>query len=162
MSKLENDFIDKMKEHKAIIVKVAGLYASSNSDKEDIEQEILMQLWKSYNSFSGNSKFSTWMYRVAINTAVTFFTKKQKNLGLIEYKDYMPDFSGNEDIELGTDVKHLYEAIRKLDKLDRAIIILYLDEISHREIASIIGISEKTLNVRIFRIKGKLKRMLNQ
>lgn len=161
MNALEKEFIGKIQKHKAVIIKIASLYARTQSDKEDLEQEILLQLWKSYSSFIGSSKFSTWMYRVAINTAVTFLTKRNRNLNIIEFKEYLPDCSGNEEIELRTDVKQLYEAIRKLDKVDRSIIILHLEEIPHSEIAHIIGVSENTLNVRIFRIKDKLRKMLN-
>ena len=162
MIALEKEFIGKIEKHKAIIIKIAGLYARTQCDMEDMEQEILLQLWKSYHSFSGNSKFSTWMYRVALNTVVTFITKEKRNNGVIQYKGHLPDFSCNEDLEASMDIKHLYEAIRKLEKVDRAIIILHLEEISHREIAEIIGVSEKTLNVKIFRIKNKIKKILNQ
>jgi len=146
--------------HVGIIYKICKLYAAED-DREDLKQEIIYQLWKSFPSFRGDSKFQSWMYRVAINTAM---------LGLRARKVTYTSLSGNE-IEIPDEqmkgsrederVIQLYQHISKLKDLDKTIIFLYLEQCSYEEIAEITGISTKNVSVRLVRIREKLRKLFN-
>jgi len=144
-------------ENQNLIHKVCNLYENSEDDKKDLFQEITLQLWRSFSSFQEKSKFSTWMYRVALNTAITQKRKKKRkpfSTAISETEYEIPDSSAEESPE--EDLKALRWAISKLKRIDRAIIFLYLEEKSYQEIADIIGITTKNVGVKIVRIKVKL------
>src|SRR5699024_1639630 len=131
-------------------------------DHNDLFQEITIQLWRAYPSFRGDSKFSTWMYRVALNTAITLYRKSKRNIKAqnydkisfkIEYKDYDPTADRQ--------IKLLYDAVKQLNDIDKALVFLYLEDKSYEEIADTLGISNVNARVRMSRIKDKLKRTLN-
>lgn len=150
-------FIKVIKENEGLIFKVATLYTNSLQDKEDLYQEIVFQLWKSFDSFNEQSKLSTWMYRVAMNTAIYNLkgAKRQVNTISVDteterYADVM-DNSEEERLRL------LYESIQTLNLLERGIILLYLEGKNHQEIAEIIGVTTSNVGTKILRIKEKLK-----
>lgn len=125
-------------------------------------QEITLQLWKSFPSFKEQSKFSTWMYRVAFNTAVTNIRKSKRHpfQEAISEKQYL--IEEKEDIpNLDEEINRLYKAIGKLHDIEKGIILLYLEKKSYSEIGEIMGLSEKNIGVRIVRIKAKLKKLLS-
>lgn len=155
-----NNFLNLISEYQGIIYKICNVYANSQEDKNDLKQEILLQLWKSYPNFQGNSKFSTWMYRIALNTAITNI-RKSKRHPLIEALSGIEQISSEkEEIDyLNEDINHLYKAIAKLKDVEKAIVMLYLEEKSYKEIGKIIGISEKNVSVKLVRLKKKLKSM---
>lgn len=148
-------------EHQLLIHKICNIYGKSSADKEDLFQEITIQLWRSFSSFENKSKFSTWLYRVALNTAITQKRKERKNpeySSLSRHEMHIPDII-NED----TDEENLLSlqiAIRQLKNVDKAIIFLYLEEKSYQEIADIIGITSKNVGVKIVRIKARLLTIL--
>lgn len=150
----EEAFLRLIKDHQNIIHKICFVYCRTKADKEDMHQEIVLQLWKSFPSFKGNSDFSTWMYRVALNTALSA-TKKP---GLFILKEDTEDIGYDAEglSDQSEDIKVLYNAISILKKIDRAIILLWLEDKSYDEIAETIGISVKNVSVRIVRIKKKL------
>ena len=153
-------FEDIIFEHQSIIHKICNIYAQSDFDKEELFQEITIQLWRSYPSFRGESKLSTWLYRVALNTALNRKKKHQKELRTVSLstmpaKEFMNDSQKN-------DYTTLYRAISKLKPVERAVILLYLDENSHKEIAEIIGITVKNVSVKIVRIKAKLLTLIKE
>lgn len=158
---MEKEFIKLITTNQGIIIKVVNLYADTPADRDDLFQEVVFQLWKSYPRFKGQSKFTTWMYRVALNTALTTHKKNQKRKGnqsLNEQIAQIPeDFSRR---ELDEDIKLLYQAIQKLNDIERALTMLYLEEHSYQEIAQILGISESNVGVKLNRIKKKLKTIL--
>ena len=131
------------------------------ADREDLFQEITVQLWKSFSSFEQKSKFSTWLYRVALNTAITQKRKEKRypvSTSLSENEMRIPDANGTDIDE--EDLKYLRSAIHRLKAVDRAIIFLYLEEKSYVEIAEVIGITPKNVGVKIVRIKAKLLTIL--
>lgn len=150
-------FIKVIKQNEGLIFKVATLYTNSLQDKDDLYQEIVFQLWKFFDTFNEQSKLSTWMYRVAMNTAIYNLksAKRQVNTTSIDVKTEqyadIVDKSEEERIRL------LYESIQTLNLLERGIILLYLEGKSHHEIAEIIGITTSNVGTKISRIKEKLK-----
>lgn len=153
-------FVDLVYQNINIILKICNIY-SENNDREDMKQEIIYQLWKSYPAFKGKSKFQTWMYRVALNTALLSFRKKKLNYSEIPADEiHIPD-DINEDNELQSRVKELYNHIAKFNDLDKAITFLYIEQCSYQEISEITGINGKNVSVRLVRIKDKLRKMFN-
>ena len=143
-----------------IIYKICKLYAE-REDQEDLKQEIIYQLWKSYPNYRGDSKFQSWMYRVALNTAMLGLrARKMKYTGLTdqELKTSEDPFEKQDE---EARVKQLYRQISKLKDLDKTIIFLYLEQCSYEEIAEITGISTKNVSVRLVRIREKLRKMLH-
>lgn len=131
-------------------------------DSQDLFQEIVLQLWRSYPGFKGDSKVSTWMYRVALNTAITRLQKNKRRpdsfrLSADDHRVSTPD-DRRIDIEYGHE---LQRAIDMLNKFDKAIMMLYLDEKTYKEMGEIMGITESNIGVKINRIKIKLKDILN-
>ncbi|EOZ99216.1 RNA polymerase ECF-type sigma factor [Indibacter alkaliphilus LW1] len=150
-------FFQIVKQNEGLIFKVAMLYTYNPQDREDLYQEIVFQLWKSFDSFSEKSKLSTWMYRVAMNTAIYNLksTKKQVNTVPLELVTM-----GHADVSDKLEeerLKLLYEHIQLLNLLEKGIILLFLEGKSHQEIAEIIGITTSNVGTKISRIKEKLK-----
>ncbi len=137
--------------------KISFIYANTSLIREDLYQEITLQLWKSYPSFRNESAFSTWMYKVALNTAISF--TKKTFLPENGPKDE-PSYEMEDDTEYSEKVRTLYKAISRLKKVEKAIILLWLEERSYDEIAATIGISVKNVSVKLVRIKEKLSDMI--
>lgn len=157
---IEKEFIDKIDSHQGILHKICFVYASNSADKEDLYQEIILQLWKSFESYKGNAKFSTWMYRVALNTAITQ-TKTMKIF--TESSDAESNiFDLEKSLEHSEEILTLYQAISQLKKLEKAIVLLWLEEKSYEEIAETIGISVKNVSVKLVRIKNKLQKIIER
>ncbi|WP_439473745.1 RNA polymerase sigma factor [Algoriphagus formosus] len=157
---IEKEFISRIEKHQGIIHKICFVYAKNESDRKDLYQEIILQLWKSYPGFKGNSSFSTWMYRVALNTAITQNKKPKLLLLKTEVSPEIDDRVSK--MEASEDIKVLYEAISHLNKIEKAIILLWLDEKSYDEIAETIGISVKNVSVKLVRIKSKLAQLIQK
>lgn len=154
----EKEFLNMIRDNQGIIHKVCRIYRDSPEDREDLFQEVIFQLWRSYPSFSGGSKASTWLYRVALNTAMASFRKNKPNVTPAEHlPDVQFESTSNEDNERQG---KLLAGIRQLSEPDRALIALYLDELSYRQIAVILGVSESNVGVKLSRIKTKLKKLL--
>jgi RNA polymerase sigma-70 factor (ECF subfamily) len=145
-------------QNQGIIRKVCHLYGRSESDKDDLYQEIVIQLWKSYGSFRGEAKMSTWMYRIALNTAITARRKEAKKVEL-NFPEFIPkDEADTEEEKLKEErLKEMYNAISKLTEVEKAIVMLYLEDKSYEEMEEILGISNGTLRVKMNRIKEKLR-----
>jgi RNA polymerase sigma-70 factor (ECF subfamily) len=157
---VEKEFIELVNKHQGILQKICNIYFYRNPYKADYIQEMLIRLWKSFPSFKNQSAFSTWLYRVALNTAIDIIRKHKlypihTELSKIEYN--IPDNENN----IESDKKdRLYHAINDLSDVEKAIIILYLDDYNYKEIAEIIGISESNTGVKINRIKCHLIKIL--
>jgi RNA polymerase sigma-70 factor (ECF subfamily) len=156
-------FLELVEQNQDIIHKICGLYTVNNDDRKDLTQEIVCQLWKSYKSFKGDSKFTTWMYKVALNTALLNLRRHKRRVRTESLKEHHANTpsKGSDQDKYGK-ISRLYEAINQLRKFDRAIILLYLEQLSYREIAAVIGISEGNVSVRLARIKKRLKELLNR
>ncbi|ULT29159.1 sigma-70 family RNA polymerase sigma factor [Sphingobacterium sp. E70] len=154
----ERQFLILINEHQGIIHKICRLYRDVREDREDLFQEITFQLWKSHDSFKNNSKISTWIYRIALNTAIATFRKKKQD---VEYRPTLPEMAEEQpDEELALRQERLFSALKQLDDGDKAIITLYLEDLSYQQIADIIGISENYVGVKLNRIKIKIQNLL--
>jgi RNA polymerase sigma factor (sigma-70 family) len=152
-------FIKLVEEHKLIIYKICNSYCKNQYDRADLAQEITYQLWKSYNHFNGSVKFSTWMYRVALNVAITFYRKTKTGEAIIKLSEPDTEIEDKKEdtAELEKNIDILQQFISELKELDKALMILYLEEKTYNEIAEILGITETNVATRISRIKEKLK-----
>jgi RNA polymerase sigma factor (sigma-70 family) len=155
MTGQEKEFVSRINENIGIAHKVANVYVDDLNDREDIFQEMMFQLWKGYGSFDGRSKFSTWMYRVCLNTALTF-RRKSKNRKT-EPLSPVHDIASQPDRDKEEKISYLYKAIGTLSSVNKAIILLYLEDMSYDEIASITGLSKANVGVRLVRIKKDLE-----
>lgn len=162
MTQLEQEFLSKIEKHQGIIYKVSRMYMDNEVDQEDLYQEIVYQLWKSYKSFRGDSQFSTWMYRVSLNTAISFFKKEKKQKEIEDKLKIQDNTEAMETNENPDKLDFLYKAINQLNDVDKALIFLYLEGLSHKEIGKNLGISEGNARVRLNRIKTKLEKTIKK
>lgn len=154
-------FLELVEKNQDIVHKICSVYAVNMDDRKDLSQEIICQLWKSFQSFRGDSKFTTWMYKVSLNTALLNLRRYRSRVRTETLKGHHGDIAVEiEDPEKHLNISRLYEAINQLREFDRAIVLLYLEQFSYREISEVIGISEANVSVRLVRIKKKLKELL--
>nr|WP_144283934.1 sigma-70 family RNA polymerase sigma factor [Chryseobacterium echinoideorum] len=151
-----------MKKHKGIIYKISKMYMDDQSDREDLFQEITYQVWKAYPGFKGESEFSTWLYRIALNTAIMFLRSEKRRSFITndDFSDYRIKDEEYDD-EKEEKLSKMYSAINKLNPIDKAFIFYYLENFSGKEIAQQMGISEGNVRVKMNRAKNKLKELLN-
>jgi RNA polymerase sigma-70 factor (ECF subfamily) len=155
---IKTEFLDELNKHQGILQKICFFYSKNSLEKDDLCQEIILQLWKSYPSFKHKSTFSTWMYRVALNTAISLTKKPQLFTNTEEIPDRSLDMEYSMDKSVS--IMILYRAISQLNKVEKAIILPWLEDKPYEEIADSIGISVKNISVRLVRIKAKLKEMI--
>ena len=153
----DKEFTGLIKEHKGIVYKICNSYCADKDDREDLAQEIIYNLWKSFDSFNPNFKFSTWMYRIALNVAISFYRQEKKFRKHDEISERLIVFEEYIEEEPDNNLTMLKEFINELKEIDKAIILLYLDDKSHREMAEITGFSETNIATKISRIKEKLR-----
>ncbi|MEO6901778.1 MAG: sigma-70 family RNA polymerase sigma factor [Bacteroidia bacterium] len=159
----KEEFISVIKNNQNLIYKICYSYCSDAENRKDLQQEILMQLWNSFSKFDGRVKISTWIYRIALNTAISFYRKDSKHTdkkvtldsSIISLSNFESDAEQDEKIVL------LYKFIERLDEIDKALILLYLDDNKYKDIADIIGITETNVATKISRIKKSLKAQFN-
>lgn len=154
---IEKNFMDMIRSNERIIYKVVSFYADIDQSASDLYQEVVLNLWKAYPSFRGDSKVSTWIYRISLNTCITFFRRSKRS---ISYTDLVIDVSDIPDED--DNIKELYRLINKLGKIEKALVLLYLDEKPYKEIADITGLTVTNVATRLNRIKDKLKKMSNE
>jgi RNA polymerase sigma factor (sigma-70 family) len=155
----EKQFEKHIKENELLIYKVCHIYAYTSADRDDLFQEIVIQLWKAYPNFKGEAKFSTWLYRVAINTAISGLRKKKDFIRSYEPANLpaeLPDNSSQGDEER---LQILYKAIDQLNQVEKAIVMLYMEDRSYEEMEDILGINQGNLRVKMNRIKDKLRQL---
>jgi RNA polymerase sigma-70 factor (ECF subfamily) len=159
---LEESFVKQLKANQNIIHKICRLYTSDEDAHKDLFQEITIQLWKAFPKFRGDSKFSTWAYRVALNTAITLYRKSVKTIKTSEF-DNTRHFIKQEDYnyEEEEQIKLLYKAVQQLSDIEKALVFMYLEDKDYHEISETLGITEVNARVKMNRIKGKLKKILN-
>lgn len=155
--KTEDEFIESINPYQPVIYKVCLMYANDNDELSDLFQESLLNLWIAYPKYRSECKISTWVYRISLNTCISDLRKKSK----MQLVPLHTDLNVYEDCEKDQHLKEMYGLIKQLNKLDRALILLWLDEKSYEEIASIMQLSKSNVSVRICRIKDKLKQMSN-
>ncbi|MDP2159962.1 MAG: sigma-70 family RNA polymerase sigma factor, partial [Flavobacterium sp.] len=140
---LEQSFVTQLKENQNIIHKICRLYTSGEDAHNDLFQEITIQLWKAFPKFRGDSKFSTWAYRVALNTAITLYRKSTRSIATIEFETSR-HFIKQEDynFEEEEQIKLLYKAVHQLNDIEKALVFMYLEDKDYEEISETLGISE--------------------
>lgn len=156
MDAKEARFLQQMETYKGILHKICRIYQDNPADQLDLLQDILLQIWLSYDSFRGESQFSSWMYRIALNTAIVYFKKEKKRQDLVAAYNDLPDqlqMVSDQDEQL----KVFYKAIQQLNKVEKALIFLYMEGQSGKDIGSILGISPLNVRVRLSRVRDKLK-----
>ncbi|MDE6368011.1 MAG: sigma-70 family RNA polymerase sigma factor, partial [Muribaculaceae bacterium] len=153
----ERQFLDLLDTYKSVIAKVCCIYTSPTADFDDLYQETVINLWNGFDKFRGDAKISTWIYRAAINTCITWIRRNKKHSNNIELEADMPIIA--ESSSKLADYKRLHSLIAKLQPLEKAIITLWLDEKSYEEIADITGLSQSNVAVRLHRIKEKMSKM---
>ena len=159
---IQEQFLNDFEANQNIAHKICRLYTKNKSDHNDLFQEITIQLWKNYPKFRGDAKFSTWMYRVALNTAISLYRKstrtvKTGDISDVVYKIKSEEYDDTEEQQL----KALHQAIHQLNDIDKALIFLYLEDKPYKEIAETLGISAVNARVKMNRAKEKLKKILN-
>ena len=156
MEPKEQEFTSIVKEHKSTIYTVCYMFSKDADEVNDLFQEILLNMWKGFDEFQGRSNIKTWIYKVALNTCITIDRKKKKRNTV----ELSLDINLYEDNDSDTkQIKLLYDRINKLGPFDRAIILLWLDNMPYDEIGAVVGISPKNVSVRLVRIKEQLKNM---
>jgi RNA polymerase sigma-70 factor (ECF subfamily) len=156
----EKEFLALITEHQNIVHKVCNMYADTTQAREDLFQEVLLNAWKGIKQFRGDSKFTTWLYRVALNTAITQFRKENRS----PITQPLPQYSltiADEPFRPDERVAVMYQAINKLSKIDKALVLLYLEDYGHAEIGEMLGITANNVAVKLNRVKTKLKEFMN-
>jgi len=159
---LENSFVELLEKHQNIVHKVCRLYTNNQDAHNDLFQEITIQLWKAYPKFRGDAKFSTWMYRVGLNTAITLYRKSKRTINTqafdtVQFKIKAEEYDDTEEQQL----KVLYKAVHQLNDIEKALVFLYLEDKNYSEISETLGISEVNARVKMNRVKTKLRTILN-
>ncbi|GAB6120453.1 RNA polymerase sigma factor [Dysgonomonas termitidis] len=150
-------FLEMIRQNEGIIYKVSSFYTDMEHPLGDLYQEVVLNLWKAFPSFRGDSKCSTWIYRIALNTCVSFYRRSKKNISYVDISMDIPDVVDNNE-----EIQELYKLINRLGKIERALVLLYLDDKSYKEIAEITGLTVTNVATKISRIKDKLRDMSNE
>jgi RNA polymerase sigma-70 factor (ECF subfamily) len=156
----EEKFIRIIKENEAVIFKITTLYTDNRDDQKDLYQDVVYQLWKSFDSFRAESKISTWMYRIAMNTALTRLKKSKRMGNSVSMDKVVMQQTENYDPEFEEKLKQLYAHIKQLNILEKGLMLLLLEGKKYEEIAKITGLSPSNVGTRISRIKQKLKQQI--
>jgi RNA polymerase sigma factor (sigma-70 family) len=159
---LEHSFVTQLEENQNIVHKICRLYTNDSDAHNDLFQEITIQLWRAYPKFRGDSKFSTWMYRVALNTAITLYRKSKRSIKTQDYEGVSFKISSVPyDDTAEQQLKLMYSAVKDLNDIDKALVFLYLEDKNYREISETLGITEVNARVKMNRIKEKLRTIIN-
>jgi len=160
----QEEAIQKIEEYQPLIRKVSFMYGQNSAEADDMFQEICIQAWRAYPQFKGDSKFSTWLYRVAINTAISWIRKEKKHR--LDNRDDEKMYGVHDDTpfyvqeEKKEQVSALHRAIKKLNDVDRTLVLLYLEEVAYAEIAEILGLTVNNIKVKMNRVKKRLKKLM--
>ena len=157
---LEREFLDMIAAQKRVIYKVCYIFAKDQDDLNDLFQEVVLNLWKSFPNYRGDSTVTTWVYRIAMNTCITCLRRSNTRLQTIPMTADVASLVADEEGRTGQ-LQELYRLINRLGKLERALILLWLEERSYQEMADILGISKANVAVKLLRTKEKLKKMSN-
>ena len=158
MKTTEKDFSRIVKQHKSTIYTVCYMFSKDADEVNDLFQEVLINLWKGFTSFQGRSDLSTWIWRVSLNTCISY--ERKKKLDTVPLSMEINLFEDQD--EDSQQIQLLHKRIHQLKPFDRAIVLLWLENLSYEEIGAIVGITAKNVGVRLYRIKEELKKMSNQ
>lgn len=160
---IQEEFVRLVQEHRSLLYKVCRVYCFSEDDRQDLFQEMVIQLWRSYPHFRGEAKFSTWLYRIALNTAISDLRKQRRRpspVNMNEIPAPLQDMTwpGEDEEQL----QQLYAAIDRLSEIEKALVMLYLEDRSYEEMEEILGINQNNLRVKMNRIREKLRKMTKE
>lgn len=155
-------YVTSIAPYAPIIIKICRAYTNTQADFEDYYQEVCLQIWRSHRSFDERAAWSTWIYRVSLNVCMTLLKTQKRKHHLFVSDAVPPELVEHSRAFADDSLDRLYDAIRQLSEVDRAVILLYLDEKSHREIGDIMGTNPNNVGVRINRIKDRLRRLLDE
>ncbi|NAS31069.1 sigma-70 family RNA polymerase sigma factor [Flavobacteriaceae bacterium R38] len=155
----KSQFLTALKSHEKILFKVCSMYCRNPEDRKDVMQEIIIQLWTSFHKYDDSYKLSTWIYRIALNVAISYYrkTKRHADNFFANVSDFVEVYDHDDHIHLEENSRLLHQFIRELNDLNKAVIMLYLDDYSYKEIAGIMGITVTNVATKINRIKQQLK-----
>lgn len=160
---IDQEFLELVNRYQPVLHRVCRMYATSADDRRDLFQEMLYQLWRSYALFQGRASFTTWLYRVALNTAISAIRKERKKPEHVPLdEETAPRQAPNDPLDEAERIERLHRAIEKLSPVDRALVMLYLEDLSYREMAEILGLSETHLGVKLNRIRAKLQNLAKE
>ena len=151
---LEAEFLNMLRAYNGIIYKIASFYTDENTTLDDLYQDVVLNIWKAFPNFRKESQLSTWIYRIALNTCVSFYRKNTRRPACVEITPEIKAYA-----EENESIAELYACINQLGKLERALILLYLEDRPYKEIAEIMGITVTNVSTKINRIKEKLKQI---
>ncbi|MEO8110811.1 MAG: sigma-70 family RNA polymerase sigma factor [Ginsengibacter sp.] len=159
MTKDKETFLELMQCNKGIIIKICNSYCSTKDDRDDLAQEIIFNLWKAFANYTPDHKFSTWMYRIGLNVAISFYRKEMRSIKFSAFSENLIVFDDESEKNPATEstLGLLQKFIRELKAIDKSIMLLYLEQKSYREIAEIVGVTESNVATKINRIKINLK-----
>ncbi len=157
----EKQFEQLINEHELLIYKVCRMYTYTEADRQDLFQDIVIQLWNAFPKFKGEAKFSTWLYRVAINTAITGLRRKKDFIQSYEHAALPANTSDDNSLHTEECLQKMYTAIEQLNEIEKAIVMLYLEDKTYEEMEEILGINQGNLRVKMNRIKDKLRNLTN-
>ena len=161
--KTEEKFVAQLEKNQNIVHKICRLYTNDQESHNDLFQEISIQLFKAYPKFRGEAKFSTWMYRVALNTAITLYRKSKRTIRTQDFDNFMFKIASQEyDNTVEQQLKLMYAAVKQLNDIDKALVFLYLEDKPYSEISETLGITEVNARVKMNRVKKKLKELLKE
>lgn len=158
---MEKEFIILLNQNRTILYKICRVYCKETDDRKDLFQEIVFQLWRAYPSFKEEANISTWMYRIGMNTAISNFRKEKRRQAPVAFstmKSALPELADTENNAVETTT--LYQAIDLLTQIEKALVLLYLEDKSYEEMAEILGISKSNVGVKLSRIKTKLEKII--
>jgi RNA polymerase sigma-70 factor (ECF subfamily) len=155
--KAQKDFEELLSSNRGIILKVAHTYCFRADDRADLAQEIAAQLWRAWPTYDPQRKFTTWMYRIALNVAISFVRKEVQRRDTVQLDEAIHDGAGADDPETTARAMRLLEYINRQRPLDRALLLLYLEEKSQREIGEILGMTETNVSTKISRLKQRIR-----
>jgi RNA polymerase sigma factor (sigma-70 family) len=159
---VQERFQSRIEEHKKILYKICNSYCRDRDARDDLAQEIIIQLWQSFGKYDESRRFSTWMYRIALNVAISFYRReKTRTRHVISDEEHLLE-AANETESQSEEIRILYQFIEGLDPLNKALVLLYLDGNNYQEIAEVVGISETNVATKISRLKSKMKQELGE
>jgi RNA polymerase sigma factor (sigma-70 family) len=155
-------FQARVEEHKKILYKICNSYCRDRDARDDLAQEIIIQLWQSFGKYDESRRFSTWMYRIALNVAISFYRRERtRTRHVVSDEEHLLE-AANETESQSDEIRALYQFIEGLDPLNKALALLYLDGNNYQEIAEVVGISETNVATKISRLKSKMKQELGE